>query len=48
MGKFEKHSNSSKKTWQIVNELRGKVKQSVKSDFIIDSERIICRRTIAN
>ena len=46
--KFEKHSSSSKKTWQIINELRGKAKYCIKSDFVINSERVICRRIIAN
>ena len=46
--KFEKNSQSSKKTWQIINELRGKKKSHMKDDFIIDGNRVICRRTIAN
>ncbi|NRB81763.1 MAG: reverse transcriptase family protein, partial [Saccharospirillaceae bacterium] len=37
-----------KKTWAVINELRGKKKRSVKPEFIIDNERIIDRRIIAN
>ena len=46
--KFEEHSNNPRKTWQVINELRGKAKASVKSDFVIDSVHIMCRRKIAN
>ena len=45
---FEKHSSNSKKTWEIINELRGKTKVSVKDDFVIDGRRVTCRRIIAN
>jgi len=39
--KFEKNSQSSKKTWQIINELRGKNTSHMKDDFIIDGNRVI-------
>jgi hypothetical protein len=45
--KFEENSRNPKKTWQTINDLRGKVKASAKSDFVIDSEHVICRRKIA-
>ena len=46
--KFDKHRHNPKKTWQVINELRGKSKNQLKDDFIIDGNRVICRRTIAN
>ncbi|KAL5247879.1 hypothetical protein ACHWQZ_G017150 [Mnemiopsis leidyi] len=46
--KFEKYNKNSKKTWEIINELRGKTKMLVKDDFIIDGQRIANRRIIAN
>ena len=46
--KFDLNKGSSKKTWQIINELRGKSKQSIKDCFIIDSEKVLCRRLIAS
>ena len=36
-----------KKTWKIINELRGKQKTNVKASFVIGNEHIICRRIIA-
>ena len=45
---FEKHAGNSKKTWEIINKLRGKVKLEIKPSFLIDEERIVCRRLIAN
>ena len=45
---FEKHAGSSKKTWEIINKLRGKTKNEIKPSFFIDEERITCRRIIAN
>ena len=45
---FDKNKGNKKKTWEIINSLRGKVKNNIKASFIIDSERIICRRVIAN
>ena len=34
------NSKNSKKTWQIINELRGKKKRQTKPPFIIDNQRI--------
>ena len=46
--KFTECKQNSKKTWQLINELRGKTKAQSKDDFVIDSQRVTCRRTIAN
>ena len=46
--KFDESCKNPKKTWQIINELRGKTKSSSKDDFLIDGRRITCRRIIAN
>ena len=40
--------NDRKKTWQIINELRGKTKPTIKPSFIIDNEKITNRRLISN
>ena len=45
---FEKHKTDPKMTWKVINELRGKVKSQPRSSFVIDAERITCRRAIAN
>ena len=45
--KFQKFHGNKKRTWQLINELRGKGKQEMKSSFIISNERIVCRRLIA-
>ena len=45
---FEKHSGNSKKTWETLNKLRGKTKNKIKPSFVINNERILCRRIIAN
>ena len=36
------------KTWRMINSLRGKGKRQIKPTFIIDNEKIINRRVIAN
>ena len=46
--KFEDHKTNPKKTWQIINELRGKSKTTTKDNFVIDGNRVTCRRVIAN
>ena len=46
--KISEASGDPKKTWQVINELRGKQKRSIKPLFIIDNERITQRRLIAN
>ena len=45
---FTKHKGDKKKTWKIINELRGKKSENIKASFSIDNERIICRRIIAD
>ena len=45
---IHKNIENSKKTWQIINELRGKKKKQSKPPFIINNERIMNRRVIAN
>ena len=42
------NSDNSKKTWQIINELRGKKRKQVKPPFVIDNQKITDRRVIAN
>ena len=37
-----------KKTWQIINEFRGKTKPTIKPSFVIDNEKITNRRVISN
>ena len=39
---------TAKKTWKIINELRGKSKKSVKPSIVIDNKKITDRRIIAN
>ena len=46
--KFEGASGNPKKTWEIINQLRGKLKKSMNPEFVIDNKRIYDRRTIAN
>ena len=46
--KFDKHKGDKKKTWEIINKLRGKETHNIKPSFYIDNERIACRRIIAN
>ena len=46
--KIQECSGDSKKTWQIINELRGKKRRQIKPNFIIDNERVKNRRIIAN
>ncbi len=45
---ISENSGDSKKTWQIINELRGKKKRQIKPPFLIDNQKIIDRRVIAN
>ena len=45
--KFEKCKGNSKKTWELINELRGSTKTATKDDFVIDGQRVTCRRIIA-
>ena len=46
--KISECSGDSKKTWQIINELRGKKARQIKPNFVIDNERVTNRRVIAN
>ena len=46
--KINNCSGDMKKTWKIINEIRGKNKQTIKPQFIIDNKRIVERRIIAN
>ena len=46
--KFQSVHGDCKKTWKLINELRGKQKQSVKPFFIINGEVVENRRKIAN
>ncbi|KAL5251633.1 hypothetical protein ACHWQZ_G017121 [Mnemiopsis leidyi] len=42
------NKENSRKTWQLINELRGKSKKVLKPPFLINNERIFERRVIAN
>ena len=46
--KFDLAAGNIKKTWQLINELRGKRKTDIKASFIIDSKIVTDRREIAN
>ena len=46
--KFEKSKGNLKKTWKLINDLRGKKKINLSATFIIDSQTVCDRRTIAN
>ena len=46
--KISDASGDPKKTWEIINDLRGKQRRSIKPLFLIDNERITQRRMIAN
>ena len=46
--KFENFKADPRKTWSLINDLRGKGKTPPKSSFVIGGERINCRRIIAN
>jgi hypothetical protein len=39
---------NSKKTWEVINQIRGKCKKTIKPQFLINNKRITERRTIAN
>ena len=47
-GKIAECIGDSKKTWQIINELRGKKRRQTKPNFVINNERVTNRRVIAN
>ena len=46
--KFEKIKGNSKKTWELINELRGKSKTNIKASFMIDGKLVADKREIAN
>ena len=48
LNKFEENRGNKKKTWEIINKLRGKTKNTVTSSIYIDNNRITSRRVIAN
>jgi len=45
--KFNEYKGNMKKTWGIINEVRGKSKPSIKPLFVIDNKRITDRCIIA-
>ena len=47
-GKFNEVHGDSKKTWQLINKIRGKSKRQIKPPFVINNEKIMNRRVIAN
>ena len=47
-GKFLETKGSSKKTWELINRIRGKQKRQIKPLFNIDNEKVTNRRVIAN
>ena len=46
--KIDSCQGDMKKTWRIINQIRGKSKKSIKPQFIINNEHIVERRIIAN
>ena len=47
-GKIAENEGDSKKTWKIINQLRGKNNRAMKPQFVINNVRIMERRIIAN
>ncbi|KAL5254798.1 hypothetical protein ACHWQZ_G014289 [Mnemiopsis leidyi] len=47
-GKILEHAGDRKKTWEVINEIRGKSKKSMRPQFKIDGVRVTERRIIAN
>ena len=45
--KFESVQGDKKKTWKLINDLRGKLKNYIKTSFIINGEMVQDRRVIA-
>ena len=46
--KFDKYNGNMRKTWQLINELRGKVKHKNKPSFKIDGQLVHDKRIISN
>ena len=47
-GKISECAGDSKKTWEIINNIRGKSRREIKPNFILDDVKITNRRLIAN
>ena len=47
-GKFIEKKGDMKKTWELINSIRGKRKRQIKPQFLINDEKITNRRVIAN
>ena len=46
--KFASVQGNMKKTWALINELRGKSKTNIKASFVINGELVKDKREIAN
>ena len=46
--RFNIAAGNIKKTWKLINELRGKSKANIKESFIIDGNMVTDRREIAD
>lgn len=46
--RFDSVKGNIKKTWELINELRGKSKSNIKTQFIIDGKLVEDRREISN
>ena len=46
--RFENVQGDLKKTWSLINELRGKTKRNIKASFVINGELVEARRQISN
>ena len=46
--KINENKHDRKKTWTIINDLRGKAKANIKPSFVIDNVKITNRRVISN
>ena len=46
--RFNNVEGNIKKTWELINELRGKNKSKIKAQFIIDGQLVVDRREISN
>jgi hypothetical protein len=47
-GKLLETKGNSKKTWELINRIRGKQQRQIKPLFTIDNEKVTNRRIIAN
>ena len=47
-GKFREANGNSKKTWDLINHIRGKRKRQIKPSFTINNTKVTNRRIIAN